>query len=238
MSDDESGEFECDEKSQDSQSEISNEDACENLDSTSELSSDDEGSDGNIDSIIDEESRVLNIISLILHKIRSITKLTRKSNIVQNHVLKLVRDDESIKHDISFIIDFFVRWNSTYKMIERFIKLKQVVISLTSLPERIDGINDCQVNKLKKWLFSSEEWALVEILSKILQPFFMATELASGQAYPTLAISFIIALNLKKHLSSNESTDEGAIKRLLLGRLNYHLDSKISKKQKEFTLVN
>ncbi len=218
----------------DQESEI--DEALENLEYTSDSSDDEESNESNLSQNTDE-TRVLDSVLRVLYKIRAISKLTRKSNNVQNHVLKLISEDQSVKNKVSFIIDFFVRWNSTFKMIKRFKTLKQVVISITSFPEKISGIKDAQLTKLKCWLLSSDDWALVEVLSKILEPFHLATELASGQTYPTLSISLVILVNLKKHLDSIGTSDEDVLKRILLERLKYHLESKITKKQKEYTQV-
>jgi hypothetical protein len=130
----------------------------------------------------------------VLFKIRSISKLSRKSNIIHHHVLKLIKEDSTFKHNIFFIVDFFVRWNSTYQMLKRFKTLKRIVIALTNSPEEIQGIKLNQSVKLKNWLLSSDEWIIVDTLEKILFPFFKATELASFQNYPTLAISLVIKI--------------------------------------------
>jgi hypothetical protein len=171
----------------------------------------------------------------VLFKIRSISKLSRKSNIIHHHVLKLIKEDSTFKHNIFFIVDFFVRWNSTYQMLKRFKTLKRIVISLTNSPEEIQGIKLNQSVKLKNWLLSSDEWIIVDTLEKILFPFFKATELASFQNYPTLAISLVIKNSLQSHLCMSGSSDEALIKQILTERLLYHLDTKISKKQKEYT---
>ena len=176
---------------------------------------------------------------VVINKIRSISKLTRKSNIIQNHALQLIRDDNSFKKKLLFNLDFFVRWNSTAKMIKRFKFLKKIAIALTHNPEEVQGIKDAQSKNLKKWALSSLEWDLVDILDKVLEKFLTATELISGQNYPTLAISHLVYISLKSHLQmATESNNEKILKKVLLGRLEYHMNSKLSKSQKDFTLVS
>jgi hypothetical protein len=51
-------------------------------------------------------------------------------------------------------------------MIKRFKTLERVVISITSFPEKISDIKDEQLKKLKCWLLSTDDWSLVEVLSK------------------------------------------------------------------------
>ena len=113
---------------------------------------------------------------------------------------------------------------------------KEKVIALTNSPEEIRGINLNQSFKLKKWLLSSDEWIIVETLEKILFPFFKATEYASFQNYPTLAISLVIKNSLQSHLCMSGTSDEALIKQISTERLLCHLDTKIEKK-KGFTQV-
>ena len=159
-----------------------------------------------------EIEKVFKSVMIVLYKIRTISKFTRSSNNIQSHVLKLIKEDNSIKQNISFIIDFFVRWNSTYQMLKRLKSLKKVVIAMTNSPEEIDGIKLNQVSKLKNLLLSFDDWLLVDILDTILFPFFKATELASVQSYPTLPISLIINNALQSHLKFFGQSDEAIIK--------------------------
>ena len=124
-------------------------------------------------------------------------------------------------------------------MIKLFKFLKKIAIALTHNPEEMQGIKDAQSKNLKKWALSSLEWDLVDILDKVLEKFLTATELISGQNYPTLAISHLVYISVKSHLQmASESNNEKILKKFLLGRLGYHMNSKLSKSQKDFTLVS
>jgi hypothetical protein len=112
---------------------------------------------------------------------------------------------------------------STAKMIKRFKFLKKIAIAFTHNPEEVQGIKDAQSKNLKKWALSSLEWdfdILDKVLEKVLEKFLTATELISGQNYPTLAISHLVYISLKSHLQmASESNNEKILKKLLLGRL-------------------
>ena len=55
------------------------------------------------------------------------------------------------KLDVSnFIVDFAVRWNTSYTMLERFQKLKVVVDEITFNPQLINGVSKSQESKLNK----------------------------------------------------------------------------------------
>ena len=185
-----------------------------------------------------EIEKVLAIVKGVLFKIRSISRMSRKSNIIQNHVLKLVEEDPSLSRKSMFTLDFFIRWNSTFKMITRFKSLKKIVIALTSCPEEAEGITQRQIRNLKKFALTNQDWLIVDILENILNPFFKATEIISGRNYPTLPISHIVYASLKMHLGSfSASKEEKIIKKSLLDLLEFHFKNKLTKSQKDYTLV-
>jgi hypothetical protein len=191
-----------------------------------------------LNSSVEEQEKVLESVKCVLYKIRSITKISRSSNIIQNHVLKLIREDSNLGKITMFMLDFFIRWNSTQLMIQRFLKLKKVVISLTTNACDIDGIKPSHLTKLNKWSLSVEDWQLVKILDFVLLPFLQATQIISGQNYPTLPISHIVYCSLKHHLSKISEVDEEKIlKQILLEKLEYHFNTKLSQRQLDVTLV-
>jgi len=184
-----------------------------------------------------ENQVILDEIIAVLYKMRSIIKMTRKSNNIQSHVWKLMESDE-LTRKVSFILDFFVRWNSTYLMIKRFKSLKKFANALTTSPERIDGIKIDQIKKLEKLHFSSTDWMLVDTLYLVLKPFYDATKLLSGQNYPTLSIAHVVYKSLTNHLQNSTEYKESIIKRILIKRLYYHFHLKLSSCQRAFTLVS
>jgi hypothetical protein len=189
----------------------------------------------------DEElEKALKEIAGLLTKVRSISRLARKSNVIQIKVKTLIQQYGLRK--INFILDFHVRWNSSYIMVQRFKKLQTVVQSLTdSNIEDIDGLTPALHSKLQTWSLNNSEWNTLGMLEEVLLPFFLATKLLSGRKYPTLPLNLYVYRNLKAFLSNNTlqnpKSKENFLKEHLLRALNYHFDEKISKEQHSISLV-
>ena len=64
------------------------------------------------------------------------------------HVLKRSREIK-LPHE-TFIIDFEVRWNTTFNMLERFLEFKILIDEITINPHVINGLTQ---SPLKKKLF-------------------------------------------------------------------------------------
>ena len=184
----------------------------------------------------EETKAVLKKVSVLLTKVRGISRLARKSNIIQIYVQQQIKELNFSK--INFIIDFHVRWNSTYLMIKRFLQLKEIVKKIIDQSSIIDGIKENQIKNLEKFCLDRNNWALLETLQKILLPLYLATKLLSGRKYPTLSLNLYILGNLKAFLNQESNDDEEKlIKKHLLNSLCYHFDSKLSKEQKEISKV-
>ena len=188
-----------------------------------------------------ELKKELKKIAGLLSVVRSIVRFSRKSNIIQIKLKELIKKYSLEK--VNFIIDFHVRWNSSFLMIKRFRKLKEVVQNLTnSAIEDIDGLTKPQHRKLQSWSLNVSEWETLEMLEKTLSPFFSATKLLSGRKYPTLPLNLYVYKNLKHFLSNNliehPKSVENFVKEHLLKALNYHFDTKLTSKQKSISLVS
>ena len=77
-------------------------------------------------------------------------------------------------------------------MIARFLKFKKVINEITADPDSIDGIRKNTIKRLKKCNISNAEWGLIKSLETILQPFYAATLIVSGQQYSTLSFCNVI----------------------------------------------
>lgn len=200
------------------------------------------GEEDDDDIIIEEPTQETGIILrvyLLLSKVRALVKLSRKSNIV---CLFIVQKAKELNFDVlNLIMDFHVRWNTSYLMLERFLKFKDIINSMTIKPEKIDGIKKDGIKKLKKLNVSSGEWELFEILVKILKPFFSATKLLSAKHYPTLSIGTIVKSKLLTFLDKTELSEEELerdIAEILKSKLVYHFDTKLNSSQRSFMLVS
>ncbi|CAF4491367.1 unnamed protein product [Rotaria sp. Silwood2] len=113
------------------------------------------------------------------------------------------------------VIDFVIRWSSTYKMLSRFIKLRSIVNDITHTPDKIAGLKSEQRLKLSKLAFSHSDWSCLTAVEYVLQPFEESTRLLSGRSYQTLAVGKIVMMGLKHFLSTYKS-DEPMQKKMIV----------------------
>ena len=169
------------------------------------------------DSKSTKKTPVKNVIlklSDLLKKIRKIIKMIRKNSLIFSFVhqfLKFLRQSKSestqeIRNSraLTFLLDFHVRWNSTFLMVVRFLLFRPVVEEITKKPGNIDGLKDCHIEKLSNLVLSKEEWDLLEILKRNLAPFYKASCILSASSYPTLSLSYFVRQMLKNFIESKE----------------------------------
>jgi hypothetical protein len=133
-----------------------------------------------------------------------------------------------------------IRWCSTYNMLKRFLHHKTIVQTIVAAPERFrNSLNKKQQTKLRKLAFNQEEWNLLDTLASILEPFCGATEMLSGQYYPTLSLAYYVTKGLENYLliKNEDSELTCAMKRSLQVQFTYYFDTKVSKDQYQLTLV-
>lgn len=123
---------------------------------------------------------LLNDTISIIEKVRKFVRLIRKNRVICDHTMKLIESGGFDKID-NLILDFHVRWNSTFKMLKRFIDLFDVAKELTTNPSKIDGITLDQAKCLRSLDFNDTEFEFLRILTETLKPFFEATKIISGQ---------------------------------------------------------
>ena len=188
----------------------------------------------------------------VLQRVRKLIKFIRKSYPLDNYVrqqiqlkkIEIIRHIEGQKPKIiklkDIIMDFKIRWNTTYLMLERFIAISAIITDITLSPSIQIGLKKRQYEKLRKSSFSRFDWLCLTALKNVLFPFYIATTLLSGSKYPTLSLSYPVLLALKTFLTIKNTNDdplESALKELLLIEFKYYFGEQISWEQKRATLV-
>lgn len=80
-------------------------------------------------------------------------------------------------------IDVYTRWNSTYEMIERGLKLKEPLLALCS-----------SVKSLRPFIITEAEWPELSKLCTLFKKFDRSTKLVSMERHPTLT-AYLPTLN-------------------------------------------
>jgi len=95
------------------------------------------------------------------------------------------------------------RWGSTHEMLKRFLEQQQAIC--TMLLE--DGDN-------RSLMPSTDEVTTLEELVKILEHFYQATEIFSGELYPTIGVVFLMLNHLSTVLLVTDSNDKDVTKKI------------------------
>ncbi|CAF2115973.1 unnamed protein product, partial [Rotaria magnacalcarata] len=189
-------------------------------------------------------------IFTLLKRIRRLVAMIHHSSIIDAYVSEQIRlkqqeADQSIQNiqnlnlkKVRFnnpVIDFAIRWSSTFKMVTRFIKLRSIINDITHTPENIDGIKHKQRSKLCQLAFSHSDWNWLISLEYVLHPFEQSTCLLSGRSYQTLAIGKIVMNGLKHFLSTYKSDEPmvNFLKKQLLQKYEQHCEQTISYEAEE-----
>ena len=189
----------------------------------SNLIPDDDTSDSDADSNgFDDDDHIDAIhISELMGKCRVIVGTIRRASIL-HEMVNTIANNLSINVDL--ILDMRIRWNSSYQMISRILVYQPVLEELYAQLDSIGGITKGQKDKLIGAYLSSSDWALLQCLRFVLERFLDATELISGQSYPTLSISYVVRLSLHHFLNDlTGDTNVRAIKRMLLAHYQHYM---------------
>ncbi|CAF1092377.1 unnamed protein product [Didymodactylos carnosus] len=122
-------------------------------------------------------------IHLLLKKCR---KYIKKSPLfILSSELRKLANEQGLT--VELLLDMRIRWNSTFKMLQRLFLLKRVLMNFHTL--------SCST-PVGDFELSNEEWRVLDTLSKTLDPINDATELFSGRNYSTLAVAFAVLNSL------------------------------------------
>ena len=157
---------------------------------------------------------------------RELIGTIRESSVLSSIVRKLKSEhnenqDNQIKR--SLILDVRTRWNSTYKMLESLNIHRPIIMEIFQRKTSL-GITRRQQHRLTSLELTSDCWYTIELLIKVLKPFYAATKAISGSQYPTIGITFYIFRRLEKDFLSSIVPDDDSLfnnmKACLLDRMN------------------
>jgi hypothetical protein len=170
-------------------------------------------------------------IDLLMTKCRTIVNIIRKSSILYETAQHLARDSSL---NAGLIIDMRVRWNSSFKMLQRLLLYQTVLDKLYEQLDSITGITDKQRNKLNAAKITGTEWHVIQALRRVLERFDEATKVLSGRNYPTLSLGYAVIMSLSHYLN-NQGGDsvENEIKSMLLDSFEQYM----MRDDKEMTLI-
>ena len=189
----------------------------------SNLIRDDDTSDSDTDSDSADDDNYVEAmhISELMIKCRAIVSTIRRASILHETVNTIAND---LSINIDLILDMRIRWNSSFKMINRILVYQSVLEELYAQLDSIGGITQRQKEKLIGAHLSSSDWALLQSLRFVLERFSDATEIISGKSYPTLSIAYAVRLSLHHFLSDTVGdTNVRAIKKMLLAQYQHYM---------------
>ncbi|CAF3973102.1 unnamed protein product [Rotaria sp. Silwood1] len=122
-------------------------------------------------------------IHRLVQKARTFVTMTRLVGALQRYVHQRIDPKKG-----AFILDSKVRWNSTFKMLDRIINHRNLVDEIFTKRD-INGLTTAQKVKLRSLVFTYDDWELLNALRDCLLPFEKVTTILSGD-YTTQALSY------------------------------------------------
>ncbi|RLN88048.1 hypothetical protein BBJ28_00021855 [Nothophytophthora sp. Chile5] len=121
----------------------------------------------------------------------------------QQHQIGLEKANE-----LKLIVDCPTRWNSCYKMLQRFIQIKPAVVRFFCYLETSGGGEEFSDVKLQRPTL--QEWLTIRCLRTLLTPFASASEALMGQNYPTLSLALPCLRHIRQVLQNEHLFDSEA----------------------------
>ena len=190
------------------------------------------------DELTSQTSACLAKVQSVINRTRSIIKICRSTSMITCFIKKKARE-QGLRNKF-LILDYRVRWNTTYLMIKRFITFKPVISSLYADIDRIDGLILSKAEKLKRLALTYDEWECIETIEPLLYRFYEATKLLSGRHYSTLSIGRFIQSTLLRSfedLARNTESFEGLLANHILTYLYSYFEEKPSQTEKDIYIV-
>ena len=139
-------------------------------------------------------------LSEITQKARSLIRTFRRSQILTTY---LTNERNKTKIGRRIRNDCITRWNSTYLSLESLLVNKPMVLHLFENKRNLP-ILPKQKEKLTSLELSTDEWAIIDQLVKIFEPFYQATNLLSGSKYPTIGLCLFTMRSIKEFIETDD----------------------------------
>ncbi len=138
--------------------------------------------------------------------------------------------------------DFLVRWNSTYLMLDRFVKHRHIITEIIAQPDWLPHINLAQETKpkSKKFEFDTHDWNLLIGLHLTFKLFTAATTTLSGSNYSTIGFGHHAVVAFHHHLLTpiaNDSLQLKCIEPFLLGKFILNFEKRCTSTKQISLLV-
>jgi hypothetical protein len=162
-------------------------------------------------------------ITNTLDKCRALIRLIKRSSILMQFIQET---KQPFGINRQFVLDCITRWNSTNYMIETFLLHKRVLLTLFD-QKRVLPITKSQKDRLTDLEFSTDQWEILSILYRVLEPFADATTFLSGSKYPTIGLCLFTIRTLQEYLerdNSHENPTTGKMRALLAMALQHYFD--------------
>lgn len=152
-------------------------------------------------------------VETLLAACRRVVSHFHHSSKSTDELLKEQGRDVSLK----LIQDCPTRWNSSYYMLERLLKLKIPVIAVLDRSEK---------REIRQLMIKDRHWELARDIVKILAPFENVTAVLGGQKYVTASLLLPLVQKLRKRCQQPASEDEPAAARRFRNALLQALEDK------------
>ncbi|CAF0975832.1 unnamed protein product [Rotaria sordida] len=129
--------------------------------------------DDNNSSDIDHYELLKNVFEL-MKKTRLAIKFIRNHNITNEYFTKCVAAKADDKKPVVLTLDMVICWSSSFLMLNRLIKYKDIVNSMFLFPNNLIGLIDPQKKRLQELAIQQREWNLLNAL-QTLSYFFDST---------------------------------------------------------------
>ena len=184
--------------------------------------------------------KLLKNIFALMKKCRLMVKFMRNHTITNEYINQYMLSNNNGKRTGDLVLDMFIRWNSSFLLLDRLIIYKNIINSMFSFPNNLVDLTEKQKQQLKELSLRQPEWELIQSLRNIMELFLDTSVVFQGQHYPTMALSFYV-FHLLSYFLESTSNDElitSSLKESLRFWFKVHCKEKLPSEQIEMMIVS